>query len=101
MVEVSELAVHDRDWRAAAACRTADPAIFFHPARERAGEREHRLERAQAICARCPVQRQCHDHALAAAEDYGVWGGIDEGPRRAMIRKFRRERREQATQPTA
>lgn len=31
---------------------------------------------AKALCARCPVQRECLDGALERDEPYGVWGGL-------------------------
>lgn len=33
------------------------------------------IARAKAICARCPVSRQCLDSALRRREPGGVWGG--------------------------
>ncbi|HEX7321763.1 MAG TPA: WhiB family transcriptional regulator [Mycobacterium sp.] len=33
------------------------------------------LERAKALCANCPVRRQCLTTALERAEPWGVWGG--------------------------
>jgi WhiB family redox-sensing transcriptional regulator len=45
---------------------------------------------AKRICHVCPVRRQCLEHALAAPEKYGVWGGTDEVERRKLIRQRRR-----------
>jgi len=62
-------------WRAQAACRGTDPALFYdpHPAAVAA---------AKTICAACPVRVACAAHAIAAGEEYGVWGGLapDERP---------------------
>ena len=33
------------------------------------------LERAKALCAGCPIRRECLAAALAQAEPWGVWGG--------------------------
>lgn len=33
------------------------------------------LERAKALCAGCPIRRECLAAALARAEPCGVWGG--------------------------
>lgn len=55
--------------------------LFFGPAGERGSARQQREERAKEICADCPVQQACLQHALAAAEPYGVWGGLTEGER--------------------
>jgi WhiB family redox-sensing transcriptional regulator len=48
-------------------------------------ERELREGRAKAICAGCPVQPQCLDHALAIQEPHGIWGGLTENERRAVL----------------
>lgn len=39
------------------------------------------LERAKALCADCPLRRECLDAALERQEPWGVWGGeiIDRG----------------------
>lgn len=39
---------------------------------------------AKAVCWRCPVLDACREHALAAAEPYGVWGGLSETERRRI-----------------
>lgn len=33
------------------------------------------LERAKALCAGCPIRRECLAAALQRAEPWGVWGG--------------------------
>jgi WhiB family redox-sensing transcriptional regulator len=66
------------DWQFQGACRDADPAVFFHPEGERGPARSGRDLAAQAVCATCPVRRQCANHALAVREPYGVWGGLSE-----------------------
>jgi Transcription factor WhiB len=49
-------------WRSAAACRSADPELFF-PLSETLKMLEQIAE-ATAICAACPVRRQCLEFAL-------------------------------------
>lgn len=61
-----------------------DPEIFF-PTRG-AGK----ADAAKAICAECPVRRECLRYALKAPEEHGVWGGLDE-VERAEIRRRRIE----------
>ncbi len=73
-------------WKAFAACRDMDPAIFF-PGR---GE-PTRL--AKSICAECQVRRACLQYALDNGEKYGVWGGVAEAERRRMRRQIRVEMR--------
>jgi WhiB family redox-sensing transcriptional regulator len=67
-------------WMADAACRDADPAIFFVDHGGSAAE-------ARTICAGCPVQSQCLDYALAANERHGIWSGTTEKQRRTMSRQ--------------
>ncbi len=71
-------------WRLWAACRTVDSAVFFSPDAERGPAREAREAQAKAICARCPVIRECATYALMAGERYGVWGGLSEQDRVAL-----------------
>jgi WhiB family redox-sensing transcriptional regulator len=73
------------DWQLRGACRVADPALFFHPEGERGPSRRNREVSAKAVCERCPVRRECAQHALAVREPYGVWGGLSEDERDAIL----------------
>lgn len=78
--------VEEPQWARAARCRTADPALFFGPNRfEPKRERFERESQAIAICRTCPCIAECRDHAIAAGEAYGVWGGLGEAERRELI----------------
>jgi Transcription factor WhiB len=59
-----------------AACRAADPELFFAPEDERPAGREARVTAAVAICHGCPVQDRCYAAAAANGERHGVWGGV-------------------------
>jgi WhiB family redox-sensing transcriptional regulator len=66
---------HWEDWRELAACRHTEPELFF-PAFS--GDRsQSQVECARAICAACPVRRECLRFALGTRQSYGVWGGIE------------------------
>ncbi|HEV3382397.1 MAG TPA: WhiB family transcriptional regulator [Trebonia sp.] len=67
------------DWRESAACRSAEPELFFPASCE--GQPTTETERAKAVCARCPVRRECLQFALATRQAYGVWGGMSEEER--------------------
>jgi WhiB family redox-sensing transcriptional regulator len=87
MAELSRLPVRSFDvwaWQLEGACREADPRIFFHPDGERGPARVKRDAAALAVCARCPVIRECRQHGLAVKEPYGVWGGLTEDDRLDM-----------------
>jgi WhiB family redox-sensing transcriptional regulator len=72
--------LQERPWAVFAACRDADPDLFFSNDR-------HAEARALAICEICPVQEDCLEHALGARERFGVWGGLTEKARRAFARR--------------
>lgn len=73
-------------WDRQARCRAVDPSLFFGPNRfEPKRERLSREAAAKAICATCPCIAACREHALANQELYGVWGGLGEADRRALL----------------
>jgi len=41
----------------------------------------------KAVCASCPVIAACRAHALAVQEPYGIWGGLSEDDRLAILGK--------------
>lgn len=73
------------DWQMRGACRSSEPTLFFHPEGERGSRRRNRDAAAKAVCARCPVIEACARHALAVREPYGVWGGMSEDDREALL----------------
>jgi WhiB family transcriptional regulator, redox-sensing transcriptional regulator len=66
-------------WRRAAACRSADPELFF-PVSD-SGPSLTQAAEAKAICAGCPVRRQCLSFALRTRQVHGIWGGLTERER--------------------
>ena len=72
------------DWRAASLCRTEDPELF-HPVGTTAAALSA-TEQAKAICRRCPSIAACLDHALTTPVHEGIWGGLTEKERRAILR---------------
>jgi WhiB family transcriptional regulator, redox-sensing transcriptional regulator len=70
-------------WRQRAACRGADPDIFYPLSEEDAYE-------AKSICRQCAAMETCLEYALANRERDGVWGGATERERRRMIRQRRK-----------
>ena len=73
------------EWQYEGACREADPNLFFHPEGERGSARRRRAERAKAYCVQCPVLAMCRERSLDAREPFGVWGGLSEDERSAML----------------
>lgn len=75
-----------QDWEHEAACHGHDPSLFFGPNRfEPKRERLEREAAAKEICATCPALGPCREHSLADAEAFGVWGGLGESERRAVL----------------
>lgn len=69
----------DTDWAAQAACRTTDPdSLFVQGAAQ---------NRAKAICVGCVVRTECLADALDNQVEFGVWGGMTERERRALLRR--------------
>ncbi len=72
-------------WRSAAACRSADPDLFF-PISDSGPAREQTAQ-AKAICATCRVRRECLAFALRTGQIYGIWGGTTEHERARVLRQ--------------
>jgi WhiB family redox-sensing transcriptional regulator len=72
----------DANWRAAAACRYADPELFFPIGTT--GPALRQIQEAKRVCRTCPAQIQCLAWALDHGVTDGVWGGTTEDQRRAI-----------------
>ena len=82
-----ELAREFESWWEEAACRGQDAAYFFAPAYfEKRAEKLGREAIAKAICSRCPARQPCLEYALRLRDPHGVWGGLNEMERRAVLR---------------
>jgi WhiB family transcriptional regulator, redox-sensing transcriptional regulator len=80
------------DWRAAGACLTADPDLFFPVAVGDAASPQ--VSRALLICDGCLVKDQCLDFAMRTREPAGIWGGTTPEERiRALRARHRRPAR--------
>jgi WhiB family redox-sensing transcriptional regulator len=67
------------DWTSRAACRGTDPdALFVQGAAQ---------NRAKTVCLGCPVRAECLADALDNRVEFGVWGGLTERERRALLRR--------------
>jgi WhiB family redox-sensing transcriptional regulator len=67
------------DWRLNALCRDTDPdGLFVRGAEQR---------KAKLQCTGCPVRTECLAEALDKRIDFGVWGGMTERERRALLRR--------------
>ena len=67
------------DWITLAACRDANPdELFVQGAAQ---------NRAKQRCMGCPVRAECLADALDNRVEFGVWGGMTERERRALLRR--------------
>jgi WhiB family transcriptional regulator, redox-sensing transcriptional regulator len=83
-------------WWEWAVCRGQDASFFFAPSYfEKRAEKQAREAVAKALCVRCPVREPCLEFALATRDPHGVWGGLNEMERRAVLRVRDRDRMEQ------
>ncbi len=59
------------------ACASHPPEMWWPHHRAGRGRHAWPYERqAIAICHSCPVEARCLQHALAAGEREGIWGGL-------------------------
>ena len=66
-------------WVSKARCRATDPdELFVRGAAQR---------KAAAICRHCPVILECAVDALDNRVEFGVWGGMTERQRRALLKR--------------
>lgn len=79
------------DWRTRAACKDADPDLFF----KNSGYADY--TEARQYCMSCPVQQACLNHELQFSTDhqYGYFGNKTPSQRKDLIRQQNRR-----TQPT-
>jgi WhiB family transcriptional regulator, redox-sensing transcriptional regulator len=89
-------------WHRSAACKTADPELFFGADYEDPATRLFRETAALDVCAACPVTNACLNDALAVPgpRDHGIAGGMTENDRaryrRTLTRRYLAARRKAA-----
>ena len=77
---------NDELWQIRAACRGPQAAVFFPPSHfERKDEKLERESRAKQICGMCAVREPCLDFAVSIREPHGIWGGLNELERKALL----------------
>jgi WhiB family redox-sensing transcriptional regulator len=76
----------DNTWQMKAACRGPQSVAFFPPTHsERKEDKTEREDRAKSICRTCPVRQPCLEYALRIREPHGIWGGLNEIERKAVL----------------
>ncbi len=72
------------EWHRQGLCAGGDPDVFF-PSHGDPGTQ------ARQICAACAVRDDCLGYAIAA-DEFGIWGGLDQDERRNLKRRQRRKK---------
>ncbi len=73
-------------WQSRAACRGPQAVVFFPPSHfERKDEKLERETRAKDICGQCAVREPCLEYAIEIREPHGIWGGLNEHERAALL----------------
>jgi WhiB family redox-sensing transcriptional regulator len=67
------------NWAPSAACRQASPDQLFVRGAEQ--------NKAKQLCTGCTVRTECLAEALDNQIEWGVWGGMTERERRALLRR--------------
>ncbi|MDX6285965.1 MAG: WhiB family transcriptional regulator, redox-sensing transcriptional regulator [Frankiales bacterium] len=67
------------EWAAEGACRNSNPDDLFVQGAAQ--------NRAKMICRGCPVRVACLADSLDNKVEFGVWGGMTERERRALLRR--------------
>lgn len=78
-VSLHSVADSANDWAALGLCHDADPDVLF--------VRGAAQNLAKHLCRSCPVRVECLADALDNRVEYGVWGGMTERERRALLRR--------------
>ncbi len=81
----------DEAWRTRGVCQSVDPETFFPAPNEPA-------DAAIAMCGSCDVQGSCLAWALEVGDCHGVWGGTTPRERRAMLRVWQEQVRDDEDQ---
>jgi WhiB family transcriptional regulator, redox-sensing transcriptional regulator len=69
----------NEDWASQGVCQERQPdALFVKGAAQ---------NRAKQVCMGCPVRTECLAEALDNRIEWGVWGGLTERERRALLRR--------------
>lgn len=68
-------------WQRNAACIGLDVDMFYP------SPKGHVSKAVRRICQGCPVRGECLAYALKYSEPHGVWGGLTDSERRALVRQ--------------
>lgn len=67
--------------RSKAACKGKDTEFFFPTS-------ALGINKAKAVCEKCPIKTPCLQFALENNEEHGIWGGTTERRRKVLIKQL-------------
>jgi WhiB family transcriptional regulator, redox-sensing transcriptional regulator len=70
--------MENKNWSSQAACKGRTEELFVRGAAQ---------NRAKQVCKGCPVRTECLAEALDDRIEWGVWGGMTERERRAVLKR--------------
>jgi WhiB family redox-sensing transcriptional regulator len=70
----------NREWTTQALCQSGDDPDYLF-------QRGAAQNVAKLVCRSCPVRTECLADALDNRVEWGVWGGMTERERRALLRR--------------
>ena len=79
VAEITTVADERTAWVLQGLCLTADPDKLF--------VRGAAQKKAAALCRDCPVKAECLADALDNEVEFGIWGGMTERQRRALLKQ--------------
>lgn len=84
----------NESWRERAKCLGMDVELFYPP-RDK-DKYKNIADKAKNICLgkdgkpECPVRKDCLLYAIDGEDTYGIWGGLSNRERNALIRKAKK-----------
>ncbi|KRE42478.1 WhiB family transcriptional regulator [Knoellia sp. Soil729] len=78
-VPLPQYSQNTSDWSTRGTCVGTDPDALFVQGKEQ--------RTAKVVCRDCPVALECLADALDNRTEFGVWGGMTERERRALLRR--------------
>lgn len=76
------------DWREKAACKQADPNLFYPDSQDKSSNSEIY---AKNFCRKCEVAAECLMAAINQEEIYGIWGSFSPKERNILLNLFSKE----------
>lgn len=67
-------------WKDEGLCKGKSETFYY----ERDGKTVNKIKEAKAICAECPVLKECREFIKKDGDHYGIWAGLTPKERKAL-----------------